>query len=93
PPVCCKTHKPLFGKQTQFGVMCGSKLVADLGRVLFEPLAPYVAVVDDMGERRFFVPRGCLEEIGKVGYACKGFLRTCLAQWVKSRRTILTFGA
>ncbi|MFM7984714.1 MAG: hypothetical protein ACKPKO_35865, partial [Candidatus Fonsibacter sp.] len=51
--------KPLFGI-TQVGGMRGAGPVADLGRVLFEPLAEDVAVVDDLN--RVFVPNGWLQE-------------------------------
>ena len=59
--------------------MCGAGLVADVGRVLFEPLAEDIAVVDDLNPRGF-VPDGCLEVVGQGGVACQGFMRTTLAQ-------------
>ena len=46
--------------------MWGAGLAADLGRVLFEPLAEDIAVVDDLNHRSF-VPDGCLEEVGQGG--------------------------
>ena len=46
--------------------MWGAGLVADLGRVLFEPLAEDIAVVDDLSHRGF-VPDGCREEVGQGG--------------------------
>ena len=69
----------------------GSGPAVDLGRVLFEPLAEDIAVVDYLSHRGF-VPDGCLKRLDKVGSACQGFLRTCLAQLAKCQPTILTFG-
>ena len=56
---------PGFGR-TQVGGMWGAGLVADLARVLFEPLAEDITVVEDLN-RRGFVPDGCLEEVGQGG--------------------------
>ena len=44
----------------------GAGLAADLGRVLFEPLAEYITVVGDLNARGF-VPDGFLEEVGQGG--------------------------
>ena len=46
--------------------MWGAGPAADLGRVSFEPLAEYIAVVDDLNHRGF-VPYGCLEEVVRGG--------------------------
>ncbi|MFM7983249.1 MAG: hypothetical protein ACKPKO_28405, partial [Candidatus Fonsibacter sp.] len=57
--------KPVFGR-TQVGGMWGAELAADLGRVLFEPLAEHVTVVDDLNHRGC-VRDGCLDEVGRGG--------------------------
>ena len=46
--------------------MWGGGPVADLGRVLFEPLAEDIAVVYDLNHRGF-VPDGCLKEVRQGG--------------------------
>ena len=51
--------KPVFGR-TRVGGMWGAGPVADLGRVLFEPLAEYITVVDDLNHRGFVLD-GCLK--------------------------------
>ena len=75
----------MFGR-TLIGGMWGAGPAADLGRVFVEPLAEDNAVVDDLNHQGV-VPYGFLEEVGQCGSACQGFLRTCLAQWAKSRLT------
>ena len=46
--------------------MWGAGPAADLGRVVFDPLAEDIAVVDDLNHRGI-VPNGCLEEVGQGG--------------------------
>ena len=55
----------MFGR-IQVEGMWGAGLAADLGRVLFEPLAEDIAAVDDLIHRGF-APDGCLEEVGQGG--------------------------
>jgi hypothetical protein len=46
--------------------MWGAGPAAELGRVLFEPLAENIGVVGDLNHRGL-VPDGCLEEVGQGG--------------------------